>query len=122
MFSYRFRLINIACAPNYNFTIAGHSMTIIEADGQNSEPLVVDELQIFVAQRYSFVVRLILRPSCCPCGLVLTPFTAGGEPAGRQLLDSCSPRHYGAQQEFGTRPRDQLRHPPVRRRAGGRAL
>ena len=57
-YSYRFRLINIACDPNYNFTIAGHSMTIIEADGQNSEPLVVDELQIFVAQRYSFVVSL----------------------------------------------------------------
>ncbi|KAM5541432.1 hypothetical protein V8D89_004986 [Ganoderma adspersum] len=54
---YRFRLINIACDPNYNFTIAGHSMTIIEADGQNSEPLVVDELQIFVAQRYSFVLE-----------------------------------------------------------------
>ena len=31
-------------------------MTIIEADGQNTEPLVVDSLQIYVAQRYSFVV------------------------------------------------------------------
>ena len=58
VYSYRFRLINMACDPNYNFTIAGHSMTIIEADGQNSEPLVVDELQIFVAQRYSFVVSV----------------------------------------------------------------
>lgn len=33
-------------------------MTIIEADGQNTEPLVVDSLQIYVAQRYSFVVRI----------------------------------------------------------------
>ncbi len=46
----------MACDPNYVFTIAGHSMTIIEADGENTEPLVVDELQIFVGQRYSFVV------------------------------------------------------------------
>ena len=55
---YRFRLINIACEPNYNFTIDGHNMTIIEADGEYTEPLTVDFIQIFAAQRYSFVVRL----------------------------------------------------------------
>ncbi|KAI0351345.1 hypothetical protein OH77DRAFT_1498596 [Trametes cingulata] len=54
---YRFRLINIACDPNYNFTIDGHTMTIIEADGQNTQPHQVDGLQIFVAQRYSFVLN-----------------------------------------------------------------
>ncbi|KAM5541431.1 hypothetical protein V8D89_004985 [Ganoderma adspersum] len=54
---YRFRMISIACDPNYVFTIAGHTMTIIEADGQNTEPLTVDEIQIFAAQRYSFVLK-----------------------------------------------------------------
>ena len=38
-------------------------MTIIEADGQNTEPLTVDEIQIFAAQRYSFVVSLHLHRS-----------------------------------------------------------
>lgn len=32
-------------------------MTIIEADGQYTEPLDVDSIQIYAAQRYSFVVR-----------------------------------------------------------------
>ncbi|KAI0794707.1 laccase [Fomes fomentarius] len=53
---YRFRLISMSCDPNYNFTIDGHQMTIIEADGENTEPLTVDKIQIFSAQRYSIVV------------------------------------------------------------------
>ena len=57
MYSYRFRLISISCDPNYNFTIDGHDMTIIEADGQNTKPLTVDKLTLFAGQRYSFVVR-----------------------------------------------------------------
>ncbi|OBZ65329.1 Laccase-2 [Grifola frondosa] len=32
-------------------------MTIIEADGENTEPLTVDLIQIFAAQRYSFVLN-----------------------------------------------------------------
>ncbi|PIL30422.1 transporter [Ganoderma sinense ZZ0214-1] len=54
---YRFRLISVSCDPNYSFTIAHHSMTIIEADGQNTEPLTVDQIQIYAAQRYSFVLE-----------------------------------------------------------------
>ncbi len=51
----------MACEPNYNFTIDGHNMTIIEADGEYTEPLTVDFIQIFAAQRYSFIVRLPVR-------------------------------------------------------------
>ena len=54
--SYRFRLVSISCDPNYVFSIDGHSMTVIEVDGVNSQPLNVDSIQIFAAQRYSFVV------------------------------------------------------------------
>ncbi|KAJ7728919.1 laccase 1 [Mycena metata] len=53
---YRFRLISMSCDPNWIFSIDGHQMTIIEVDGVNHEPLTVDSIQIFAAQRYSFVL------------------------------------------------------------------
>ncbi|KAG1765828.1 laccase [Suillus placidus] len=42
---YRFRLLNMACKPNYIFSIDGHNLTIIEVDGQYVKPLVVDSIQ-----------------------------------------------------------------------------
>ncbi|KAJ7740464.1 yellow laccase [Mycena maculata] len=53
---YRFRLVSISCDPNWNFSIDAHQMTIIEADGVNTQPLTVDQITIFAAQRYSFVL------------------------------------------------------------------
>jgi iron transport multicopper oxidase len=53
---YRFRLVSISCDPNYTFSIDGHTMTIIEVDGVNHQPLTVDQIQIFAGQRYSVVV------------------------------------------------------------------
>ncbi|KAI0049487.1 multicopper oxidase [Auriscalpium vulgare] len=54
---YRFRVVNIACDSYFVFSIDGHQLTIIEADGQNTQPLVVDTLQIFAGQRYSVVLN-----------------------------------------------------------------
>ncbi|KAF7342352.1 Laccase G [Mycena venus] len=54
---YRMRLISMSCDPNFTFTIDGHTMTIIEADSVNTEPLTVDSIQIFAGQRYSFVLN-----------------------------------------------------------------
>jgi iron transport multicopper oxidase len=54
---YRFRLVSISCDPNFTFSIDNHTMTVIEADGQSTEPLVVDSIQIFAGQRYSFVLN-----------------------------------------------------------------
>nr|5E9N_A Chain A, Laccase 2 [Steccherinum murashkinskyi] len=54
---YRMRLVSISCDPNYLFSIDGHDMTIIEVDGVNSQQLTVDQIQIFAAQRYSFVLN-----------------------------------------------------------------
>nr|UDP83123.1 laccase 9 [Cyathus bulleri]UES62899.1 laccase 9 [Cyathus bulleri] len=54
---YRFRLISISCDPNHLFSISGHKLTIIEADGESTQPLTVDKLQIFAGQRYSFVLE-----------------------------------------------------------------
>ncbi|KAJ3553552.1 hypothetical protein NM688_g3549 [Phlebia brevispora] len=53
---YRMRLINMACDPNYIFSIDNHDMTIIEADGVNHDPVDVNAVQIFVGQRYSFIL------------------------------------------------------------------
>ena len=56
---YRFRLVSLSCDPNYVFSIDNHTMTVIEADTVNTQPLAVDSIQIFAAQRYSFVVSVI---------------------------------------------------------------
>ena len=74
--SYRFRLVSISCDPSFVFSIDDHQMTVIEVEGTNVQPLVIDQLEIFVGacqcgsnlviiplinsktgQRYSVVVR-----------------------------------------------------------------
>ncbi|KJA22740.1 multicopper oxidase [Hypholoma sublateritium FD-334 SS-4] len=54
---YRFRLVSISCDPNFTFSIDSHNFTIIEVDGINVQPLIVDSIQIFAGQRYSFVLN-----------------------------------------------------------------
>ncbi|KAJ6592604.1 laccase 1 [Mycena capillaripes] len=54
---YRFRLVSMSCDPNFVFSIDQHSMTIIEVDSCNHQPLTVDSIQIFAGQRYSFVLN-----------------------------------------------------------------
>ncbi|KAG6816849.1 hypothetical protein H0H87_002335 [Tephrocybe sp. NHM501043] len=54
---YRFRLIAMSCDPAFTFSIDGHSLTIIEADGENTAPLEVDSLDIYAGQRYSVVLN-----------------------------------------------------------------
>ncbi|KAG1811271.1 phenol oxidase [Suillus subaureus] len=53
---YRLRLVQMSCDSNVQFSIDGHSLTVIEADGQLTEPLVVDQLTIYAAQRYSVIL------------------------------------------------------------------
>jgi FtsP/CotA-like multicopper oxidase with cupredoxin domain len=53
---YRFRIIAASCDAWHNFTIDGHRMTIIEADGVEVVPQEVDWLPILAGQRYSVVV------------------------------------------------------------------
>ncbi|KAF8523282.1 laccase [Hysterangium stoloniferum] len=53
---YRLRVINISAFAQFRFSIEGHRMTIIEADGIPHEPLTVDSFDIYVAQRYSVVI------------------------------------------------------------------
>lgn len=53
---YRLRFINIACFPYYNVSIDNHQLTIIESDGVEISPIVVDSFQIHAGQRYSAIV------------------------------------------------------------------
>ncbi|KAH9963716.1 Cupredoxin [Lactifluus volemus] len=48
---YRLRVVSISCDPAFDFSIDGHQLTIIEVDGNNVQPLVVDSLEIFAATR-----------------------------------------------------------------------
>ncbi|KAF9038016.1 laccase 1 [Panaeolus papilionaceus] len=54
---YRFRLVNIACDPNYVFSIDGHQLTIIEVDTINVQPYTVSSIRTFAGQRYSFILN-----------------------------------------------------------------
>ncbi|EPQ57227.1 laccase [Gloeophyllum trabeum ATCC 11539] len=54
---YRFRLISMSCDPTFTFSIDGHNMTIVEVDGVNHQPLIVDSIQILAGQRYSFILE-----------------------------------------------------------------
>ncbi|KAF9037466.1 laccase [Panaeolus papilionaceus] len=54
---YRFRVVNVACSPNYRFSIDGHSLTIIEVETVNVQPYSVTSIQIFAGQRYSFILN-----------------------------------------------------------------
>ena len=47
---YRFRLISISCLPSFIFSIDGHDMNIIEADGEYTEPLLVDSINILAGE------------------------------------------------------------------------
>ncbi|KAG6917345.1 hypothetical protein DXG01_002916 [Tephrocybe rancida] len=53
---YRFRVIAMSCDSVFTFSIDNHVLTIIEADGENTEPLKVDSLDIYAGQRYSVIM------------------------------------------------------------------
>ena len=54
--SVRLRIINAATMSYFNFRIPGLRMTVVQADGQNVEPVTVDEMQIAVAETYDVIV------------------------------------------------------------------
>ncbi|EAU92090.2 laccase 7 [Coprinopsis cinerea okayama7 len=60
---YRFRIVSLACDVNFQFSIDGHKLTVIEADGQLTDPLEVDRIQIFTGQRYSVILHANQAPN-----------------------------------------------------------
>ncbi|KAG2146337.1 Cupredoxin, partial [Suillus clintonianus] len=55
---YRLRLIAMSCHNNFAFSIDNHNLTVIEADGELTEPLLVDSMTILAGQRYSVVLTM----------------------------------------------------------------
>ncbi|KAH9175537.1 laccase 2 precursor [Lactarius sanguifluus] len=54
---YRFRLVSMSCDPSFVFSIDGHQFTVIEVEGTNVQPLLVDSIELFAGQRYSVVLK-----------------------------------------------------------------
>ena len=52
----RLRFINAAALSYFNLRIPGLPMTVVQADGQNVEPVIVDELQMAVAETFDVIV------------------------------------------------------------------
>jgi FtsP/CotA-like multicopper oxidase with cupredoxin domain len=52
----RLRFINSAAQTYFDVRIPGLKMTVVQADGQNIEPVVVDEIRIAVAETYDVIV------------------------------------------------------------------
>ncbi|KAK7044111.1 hypothetical protein VNI00_007828 [Paramarasmius palmivorus] len=59
---YRFRLISMSCESSHIFSIDNHNLTIIEADGQYTEPHTVTTIPLLAGQRYSFILHANQRP------------------------------------------------------------
>ncbi len=53
----RLRVINGSAMTYFDFKIPGLELTIVQADGQNVEPLAVPELRIAVAETYDLIVE-----------------------------------------------------------------
>ena len=53
----RLRLINSGAATYFDVRIPGLEMTVVQADGQNVQPVTVDELRIAIAETYDVIVQ-----------------------------------------------------------------
>ncbi len=54
----RLRIVNASALTYYDFRVDGLPMMVVQADGQNIEPVETDELRIAVAETYDVVVTL----------------------------------------------------------------
>jgi iron transport multicopper oxidase len=52
---YRLRILNIGCAPGYNFSIQGHNMTVIAADAVEHHGVVASSIEILSGKHYEAV-------------------------------------------------------------------
>ncbi|KAG0311013.1 hypothetical protein BGZ99_010444 [Dissophora globulifera] len=54
---YRIRLINSGAFAEFQFSIDSHSLTVIEADGVDMQPVQIQRIPIHIGQRYSVIVQ-----------------------------------------------------------------
>ena len=57
----RLRIINASAMTIFNIRIPGLRLTVVQADGQNVQPVPVDEFQIAVAETYDVIVEPVDR-------------------------------------------------------------
>ncbi len=81
----RLRLVNASAMTYYDFRVDGLPMTVVQADGQNVEPVETDELRIAVAETYDVIVTL---PDSRPRTLFAETMDRSGFARG-----TLSPRH-----------------------------
>ncbi|KAI7832414.1 Cupredoxin [Gamsiella multidivaricata] len=55
--TYRVRIINTGAFADFQFSIDNHTLSVIEADGVDMQPVIVQRIPIHVAQRYSVLVH-----------------------------------------------------------------
>ncbi|KAL2531494.1 Cupredoxin superfamily protein [Abeliophyllum distichum] len=61
--TYRLRIGSLTSLSALSFEIEGHNMTVVEADGHNVEPFVVQNLFIYSGETYSVLIRADQDPS-----------------------------------------------------------
>lgn len=93
----RLRFINASTMTFFNVRIPGLPMTVVQADGQNVEPVPVDEFQIGVAETYDVIV------------------TPGDQPAYTVMAESLD-RSGHARGTLATRAGLAAPVPPLRKR------
>ncbi|KAG5725327.1 Laccase-2 [Termitomyces sp. T112] len=54
---YRLRIFAIACRPFFTFSIDNHNITFMEADGIEHDPVEVQNIDVYTAQRYSAILN-----------------------------------------------------------------
>jgi hypothetical protein len=89
--SYRLRLISISCDPSFIFSIDSHTLTVIEADSTNVQPLVVDSLEIFAGacvDYFDFLVVLIDGKTAQRYSVIVCTFCSHF--IGRSISTGCS--------------------------------
>ena len=89
--SYRLRLVSISCDPSFIFSIDSHTLTVIEVEGTNVQPLVVDSLEIFAGacvDFFDFLVMLIVSKTGQRYSVVVCTFCSPF--IGRFILTGCS--------------------------------
>lgn len=85
---HRFRLVSTSCFPSwvlasliedvakfilsYTFSIDGHNLTVIEADGVETEPVTVDSLTIFAgASQFCVLINTSHKLTACTSPAIL---------------------------------------------------
>ncbi|KAL0569009.1 laccase, multicopper oxidase, benzenediol:oxygen oxidorectuctase [Marasmius crinis-equi] len=54
---YRFRLVSISCRPFFTFSVDGHNITAMEFDGVEHDPVTVQNVDVYAAQRVSVIME-----------------------------------------------------------------